>query len=156
MAARMPNGCEVLHLEVVTASIGLFMLRIGVRHRQNRRHVAHAGGFIARTETIRDEKGNNTPHLTAVCMQCAEHWSVRVKAVTTHGFALLNVWEPLEGCFRRSESSKGCQSASVPSQCRTTEQKVNQLGAICFEIAATRDVGQDNVLKHEESYPERF
>ena len=127
----MPNGCELLHLEVVTTSIGLFMPRIGGSHRQNRRHVANAGGFIA-GPTMRDEKGNNTPHQVCDHMLCAEHWSVRVKAVTAHEFALLNVWEPLEVCFRLSESSKGQLNASVPSQCRTTEQKVNQLGATGF------------------------
>ena len=52
-------------LRFATAFIGFFRLRIGGRHRQNRRHVAHAGGFIA-GQTIRDEKGNNTPHQAAI------------------------------------------------------------------------------------------
>ena len=59
-----------------------------------------------------------------------------------HEFAILIVWKALEVFFRLSESSKGQLNASVPSQCRTTEQKVNQLGATGFEMAATRDVGR--------------
>jgi hypothetical protein len=86
-------------LRLLLLPLGFFILRIGGRHRQDRLHVAHASGFIA-GQTIRGEKGRQ--HTTPGCdhMLCAEHWSVRVKAMMTHEFALLNVWKALEGCFR--------------------------------------------------------
>jgi hypothetical protein len=74
----------------------------------------------------------------------------------THESALLNVWEPLEGRFGLSESSKGQLSAFVPSQCRTTEQKVNQFENTCFKTAAAHDESQNKVLKRWESCSELF
>jgi hypothetical protein len=64
-----------------------------------------------------------------------------------HELALLSVEKALKAFFRLWQSSKGQLNASVPSECRTTEQKANQLEATCFERAATHDDGQDNVLK---------